>query len=153
LKQAYTRAQFAWGHTRRLPDNFPAFVALQHDAMPLRQRARIEDLAGLRRTGLLDSHPADGDRIREARRASESGVLDLDGPAARLFSNFDAVARQISLLHYAEDLGLPLDRVRLVPVDEMSEFLPPTPDAPVPTSSSASDPKKKEQPDGRPFQL
>jgi len=45
------------------------------------------------------------------------GVFGLDGPATALFSNFDVVARQVTLLHYTDDLGLPQPLIKLMPVE------------------------------------
>jgi hypothetical protein len=64
---------------------------------------------GLSRTGIFDTHPSDGDRIRKARRAGEPGVFHLDYPATVLFSNFEIVAKQVTQVHYADDLGLRVD--------------------------------------------
>jgi hypothetical protein len=71
---------------------------------------------GLEPTGLFDTHPSNGDRIRLARQMGEPGVFHVEAPAACLFSNFEVVAKQVTLLHYADDLGLPLPMARLFPV-------------------------------------
>jgi hypothetical protein len=72
---------------------------------------------------LLDTHPSNGDRIRRARQAGDPGVFALEGPATALFSHFDIPARQVTLLHYQEDLGLPLEIAKLqeVPAARASE--------------------------------
>jgi hypothetical protein len=143
LGESYQSAQISWSQYRRLPENFPAFVALHHQNMPAQLRADLEDSSGLGRTGHFDTHPSVGDRIREARRAAEPGVVNLEGPAARLFSNFEAVSKQITLLHYAEDLGLPIRMAKLVPVPEEScgKETPQPADGPEPvTPSSQEDP-------------
>ena len=85
--------------------------------MPAEKRTRIEDRLGLATTGLFDTHPSDGDRIRRARRAGEPGVFHLEEPATTLFANFDAVARQVTLLHYTDDIGLYCEPEDLVPVN------------------------------------
>ena len=80
-------------------------------------RDRIQDTLGLARTGLLHTHPSDGDRIRQARQAVEPGVFHLDQPASTLFTHFDIVANQITQLHYAEDLGIAFGQANLRPVE------------------------------------
>ena len=57
-----------------------------------------------------------GDRIRCARMADEPGVFHLDFPAALLFANFEAVSKQVTFLHYSDDIGLIFDQVALRPV-------------------------------------
>lgn len=63
---------------------------------------------GLEPSGLFDTHPSNGDRIRRARLAQEPGVFQLDGPATTLFANFEVLAKQVSVLHFSDDLGLPV---------------------------------------------
>ncbi len=71
---------------------------------------------GLEPTGLFHTHPSNGDRIRRARQAQEPGVFGLDTPASVLFSNFEVLAKQVSLLHYSDDLGLPVEMARFYSV-------------------------------------
>ena len=72
---------------------------------------------GLGATGVFDTHPSQGDRIRCARRAAEPGVFQLDGLACSLFANFEIPAKQVTLLHYTDDLGIPAIAAKLVPED------------------------------------
>jgi Zn-dependent protease with chaperone function len=117
LGRSYREMRANWTTRRRLPDDFPAFLLQQEAALPPEQRTRIEDTVGLATTGLFDSHPSDGDRIRCARRAGESGVFHLTQPAAMLFANFAAVAKQVTILHYTDDIGLDCDPASLRPVN------------------------------------
>jgi hypothetical protein len=66
-------------------------------------------------TGLFDTHPSKGDRIRRARRAAQPGVCHLEGPASSLFASFAVPAKQVTLLHYQDDLGIPAIAAKLVP--------------------------------------
>ena len=102
---------------KRLPDNFPAYLMNHDGALKPATKTQIEDSAGLGRTGIFDTHPSDGDRIRKARRADEPGVFDLDAPATLLFSNFEVLAKQVTQLHYSDDLGIPMGMARLSPVE------------------------------------
>ena len=72
---------------------------------------------GLARTGLFDTHPSDGERIRRARQTGEAGVFHLELPASVLLSRFDIVSKQVTHLYYAEDLGLFFDASNLRPVE------------------------------------
>jgi Zn-dependent protease with chaperone function len=117
LKLSYKDMRATWNLNRRLPDDFPAFMVFNHSRLPALVRERMQDRLGLSRTGVFDTHPSDGDRIRQARRAEEPGVFHLDLPASVLFSRFDIVSKQITHLHYKEDLELQFDEVNLRPVE------------------------------------
>ncbi len=117
LGRSYKEMRTVWNLSRRLPEDFPAYLALQHSRIPLAFRERIQDTLGLTRTGLFDTHPSDGDRIRRARQAGEPGVFYLDRPASVLFSRFDIVSKQVTQLHYSEDLGLVFVSENLRPVE------------------------------------
>jgi hypothetical protein len=70
---------------------------------------------------LFDTHPSNGDRIRAARRADEPGVFRCDLPATMLFANFEVPSKQVTLLHYSDDLEIPPGLARLVPLKPISE--------------------------------
>jgi hypothetical protein len=108
LQNAYKEMRTSWNLNRRLPDNFPAYLLSQEMQIPLEQRAKLEDTIGLGETHSFDTHPAYADRIRRARLANEPGVFHLDGPATILFTNFAVPARQVTLLHYTDDLRIPI---------------------------------------------
>ncbi|MBU6402299.1 MAG: hypothetical protein KGS61_18425 [Verrucomicrobia bacterium] len=116
LPSAYKSLQASWNQARTLPESFPAYLLQVESSQPAAWRQEIEDTMGLATTGLFDTHPSNGDRIRRARRAGEPGVFHLDGPATGLFADFEVLAKQITVLHYAEDLGIPMATVKLVPL-------------------------------------
>ncbi len=117
LGRAYKDARTSWNLNRRVPDNLPAFLLAHETKIPPAVRQRIQDTLGLAKTGLFDTHPSDGDRIRRARQAGEPGVFHLGLPASVLFTHFDIVAKQVTHLHYTDDLGLPIDGSNLRPVE------------------------------------
>jgi Zn-dependent protease with chaperone function len=115
-EKAYKEMRATWNLNRRLPDNFSAYLCHHESRLPAKLRENIQDTLGLARTGLFHSHPSAGDRIRCARQAGEPGIFHLDYPASVLFTKFDVVSRQITHLHYTDDLGLMFDPVNLRPV-------------------------------------
>jgi Zn-dependent protease with chaperone function len=134
--KSYKEMVASWNMNRRLPDNFPAYLVQREMAIPHLQREKIEDTVGLVRTGVFDSHPSDGDRIRQARRAGEPGVFQLELPASVLFANFDAVAKQVTLLHYTDDIGLDCDASTLRPVGAATQTASePTRESPPPRTA------------------
>jgi Zn-dependent protease with chaperone function len=118
---SYQAMRAAWKIKRMLPDNFPAFLTLQESKIPLERRTLIEDSVGLSRTGIFDTHPSDGDRIRQARRAGEPGIFHLTYPATLLFANFEVASKHITFLHYTEGLGLACNQAVLQPVSPLTD--------------------------------
>jgi hypothetical protein len=115
-EKAYKEMRATWNLNRKLPDNFSAFLTQQVSKLPPKLCENIQDTLGLERTRVFSTHPSPGDRIRCARRAQEPGVFHLDYPASVLFTKFDVVSRQITHLHYTDDLGLRFDPGNLRPV-------------------------------------
>ena len=117
LGRSYKEMRTTWNLSRRLPEDFPAYLVVQHAKLPPAFCQRLQDTLGLARTGIFATHPSDGDRIRRARQAADPGVFHLDLPASVLFSRFDIVSKQVTHLHYAEDLGLFFDASNLRSVE------------------------------------
>lgn len=120
MGKSYKEMRTTWNLSRRVPEDFPAYLIMQEAKLPPAARQQLQDTLGLATTGLFDTHPSDGDRIRRARQAREPGVFHLDLPASVLFSRFDVVSKQVTQLHYAEDLGLSVDQSNLRPVEPAS---------------------------------
>jgi Zn-dependent protease with chaperone function len=110
----YREMGVSWTHNHQLPDNLPAVLALRERQQDPAVRERVENTLGLRRAQWYESHPSDAERIRRARREAAPGVAKLQGPATALFSCFDVPARQVTLLHYTDDLNLPVVPAALV---------------------------------------
>jgi hypothetical protein len=121
LDRCYKDLRVSWNLNKRLPENFPASLLAHHARLTEAECTRLEDTLDLQPTKLFDTHPSNGDRIRCARQANDPGVFHLDVPASALFSNFDVVAKQVTLLHYADDLRVPMEVALLVPVKSSSE--------------------------------
>ena len=113
LGKTYKEMRVGWTLNKHLPENFPAYLLRYDQQLSDGERTKLEDTMGLGRTGLFDTHPSNGDRIRAARQAGLPGVFNLDAPATALFANFEAVSKQVSYLHYEDDLGLPMGLAKL----------------------------------------
>jgi Zn-dependent protease with chaperone function len=116
LRRAYKDARATWNINKELPENFPAFLLRHESLMPPIAKQNISDRVGFAKTGMFDTHPCDAERIQRARRAAEPGVFDLELPASELFVNFEAVAKQVTILHYTDDLNVPIAIGKLLPL-------------------------------------
>jgi len=102
-----------WKKERTLPDNLPELIRHTHGRLPALVLQKIDDTLGFHRTGLFDSHPSPADRIRQARRAADPGIFNDDRPASSLFASFEHPSRFVTLLHYTDDIGLPISEEML----------------------------------------
>ena len=107
----------SWRETKTLPDNLPAMIQRSHQRLPAPVLQKIDDTIGFHRTGLFDSHPSPADRIRQARKANDPGIFHDDQPASSLFASFEHPSRFVTLLHYTEDIGIPITEHMLTRVE------------------------------------
>jgi Zn-dependent protease with chaperone function len=115
--ESYKKMRVPWNQSKQLPDDFPAYLMKHDSQLRPEQRTQLENTMGLAPSGLLDTHPSTGDRIRQARKAQAPGIFQLDAPATALFGNFTVLSGQVSRLHYEDDLGIPLSLATLKAVD------------------------------------
>jgi Zn-dependent protease with chaperone function len=116
-EQTYKVIQARWKKTGQLPDNLSELIRQTHETLPPGILQKIDDTLGLDRTSLFDSHPSAANRIRRARMAGVPGIFHDERPASSLFASFEHPARFVTLLHYAEDLGIPITDKTLLRVE------------------------------------
>lgn len=116
LQHTYKGVRTGWQKNGRLPDDLPELLRRLHDDLPDPVVRQIHDTLGLDRTRWFDTHPCPAQRIRRARLAAQPGILSDDRPATALFERFDVPARQVTELHYTDDLGLSLGPDSLLPL-------------------------------------
>jgi len=114
-----TRKELAasWKNDKTLPDNLPELIRTSHARLPSVVLQKIDSTLGLHRTGLFDSHPSPADRIRQARKAADPGIFHDDRPASSLFVSFEHPSRFVTLLHYTDDIGIPINENMLTRVE------------------------------------
>jgi len=105
-----------WRHSRQLPDNICELLLQARESLPGSVIDKIEASYGLTRTSLFDSHPSPADRVRRARQAQDPGAFHDDRPASSLFTSFEHPARFVTMLHYTDELGIPVTPEMLVRV-------------------------------------
>jgi Zn-dependent protease with chaperone function len=105
-----------WKKYHTLPDNLPETIRQRHEKMPKKVFDEINDTLGLRTSGIFDSHPSPGDRIRRARLAGDPGVFQDIRPASDLFNDFQNPARFVTMIYYTNELGIRVLPQMLTPV-------------------------------------
>lgn len=115
--QASKELAASWKKDKTLPDNLPEIIRSSHARLPSAVLQKIDDTLGLHRTNLFDSHPSPADRIRQARKAADPGIFHDDRPASSLFVSFEHPSRFVTLLHYTDDIGIPINENMLTRVD------------------------------------
>ena len=93
------------GRGEAWPEDFPKAVVEVADAVPGAMIDRWCEERLARAADVMDAHPPDYERIEMARDAKASGLFRWAGPASALFSNFEVLSKQVSALHYQEELG------------------------------------------------
>jgi Zn-dependent protease with chaperone function len=117
MEQAGQRIYAQWKKTRQLPDNLSELLRQTHENLPDGVIQKVDDMLGFHRAGILDSHPSPAARIRRGRMAGEPGIFHDDRPASSLFASFEHPARFVTLLHYTDNLGIPITNRMLLRVE------------------------------------
>jgi Zn-dependent protease with chaperone function len=103
-----------------LGDNLPKLILANLAQIPEDVHVKISGMIDQSKTGWLDTHPADSVRIVNARRENSAGIFHYDASAAALFSDFDALARNVTWDYYRGVLRAPsLKPSDLHPVDDL----------------------------------
>jgi len=136
LQHTYKGIRKGWQQKGCLPDNLPELLRRVHDDLSDATVQQIHDTLGLGRTRWMDTHPCPAERIRRARAAAQAGILSDDRPASALFECFDVPARQVTELHYTDDLGLDVTPSSILPLAPLESDDPPA--TPSPASRSRS---------------
>jgi predicted Zn finger-like uncharacterized protein len=107
---------------RRLPDNFPKLVLANVPQIPKELMAAYRQSVESSKTGWLETHPCDKDRIASAAiEEPGDGIFQIDGQATDVFSNFDAMAKVVSFEFYRSMLGPEMTKEQLYSVAELVE--------------------------------
>jgi predicted Zn finger-like uncharacterized protein len=108
--------------SRRLPDNFPKLVLANVPQIPKELMAAYRQSIESSKTGWLETHPCDNERIaRAAIEEPGGGIFHVDGQATDVFSNFDAMAKVVSYEFYRSMLGPEMTKDQLYTVAELVE--------------------------------
>jgi len=115
---AYVDLAESWKEGR-LADNLPKLVMANVAQIPARVLDELDKVIATRKTRILETHPADKDRVANARAQKSAGVFKLEGPATDVFRSFDALSRSVTLDHYRGVFGQHVSKECLHPVVEV----------------------------------
>jgi hypothetical protein len=104
LNQSWAAVEDNW-QSRRLVDDLPRLVHHYWSSMDGALRSSVNDAVLAETADRYATHPSPSDRIASVRRQNPSGVFNLEGPAERLFRNFDSLSGRITEAHYLQSLG------------------------------------------------
>lgn len=89
----------------RLPDNWPALIASLTSRIDAEKFREMEKKLLEVKTEWDDSHPSDRDRIENAAREQAEGTFTVELPATTLFTDFNGLARVVTLKWYQQLFG------------------------------------------------
>ncbi len=110
----------------RLVDDFPTLIASNVPLIKPEVRKKYRRKQLEQQTGLFDTHPADRDRIENARQEDANGAFQLsseqkDPAAAVLFSQLERICRAMTSDFYESVLGKQFKKKLLHPVKQLME--------------------------------
>ena len=108
-----------WHMEGRLCDNLPRLITANIKHLPKEVLTAIDKTIQEGETGLFDTHPADRERIENAREENAPGVFKSAYPATVLFRDFDAAARGVTWDFYLEMFGSKLKHSDLHAVEKL----------------------------------
>jgi Zn-dependent protease with chaperone function len=117
----WKQLQTMWKKEHCLYDNVPELVVHLSRHVPADLQSRLHSEALQRKTGFLDTHPCDADRIQRAEMANEPGVYQRAEPASVLFTDFAGISRRVTLDTYYRLTGAEVSEKELVATAQTSK--------------------------------
>ncbi len=108
----------AW-RGRRLADDLPSLVRANIAQLEPEVQLKIVEHGLTENTTMYASHPAIRDRIAGLQREAEPPMFTGEGPATRLFRDFTALAREVTLAEYRRQLADEVGPANLVPTAQI----------------------------------
>ena len=105
--------------TGRLADDIPALASAKADSLSKERQEQILRLLQLEKQTWHSTHPTLLQRTAAAKALAMEPLIQADGPASLLFERFDDLCRSQTHEGYSASLGEELDRIELVPTEEI----------------------------------
>jgi Zn-dependent protease with chaperone function len=125
---------YSWAHADRLaeniynedktlPDNYGALINYGQQKLSSEMLQQITREQLDKKTGRLDTHPCDSERIASARAEKAPGIFIVEEDSRLLFSDFDSVARACTQHYFSHVTGDDVSKVPLYDCDEYVKYL------------------------------
>lgn len=115
---SYSQLASSW-RNQHLADNLPALISRAAVDMPRKAEKALADHVAKERTRLFHTHPAIRSRIQRVDKLACGGIVHLDGPASKLFHNFETIAKAATLIHYRELIDERISADNLIDTNRM----------------------------------
>lgn len=103
----------------RLADNLMPLISVNAEDLPDTIDEHIDKLVSEGKTGWLDTHPCDRERIVSGLKENATGVFHMDAAATDLFVDFPAVCRRATTNMYQVALGEKFRKDQVRPAEEV----------------------------------
>ncbi|MCA9011215.1 MAG: M48 family metalloprotease [Planctomycetaceae bacterium] len=117
-QMAYSDLSLAF-QERRLADDFTYLMSVNADHLPEQAEEYITKQISEGKTGWLDTHPCDRERILSGKKEATPGIFHLTTPASELFVDFPAVCHRATSRMYSALLGSEFRPEQLQSTDEI----------------------------------
>jgi Zn-dependent protease with chaperone function len=117
---SYGRAMETLGSLIRkavLIDDLPRMAQMCRTQMTAQDKQKLWKSINEETTGLFDTHPCSRQRIAAAEKIASPGLFTVEVPARELFSNYDALCRNVTQDFYRNAVGRLIDPSELESVD------------------------------------
>src|SRR3954468_7923740 len=98
----------------QLPEDLTELAVTLCDRIPSAQLKAIESEMLKGKTGMFNTTPAHGERVKAAQQEKAPGVFHIDAPATQLFKDFAKLSRTVTMRFYREVLGKYASRSKLI---------------------------------------
>jgi Zn-dependent protease with chaperone function len=103
----------------RLADNLPRLIMANVEQLAEPVLAQLNEAIDNSETGLLDTHPADRDRIASAQREQAAGLFRLEHASSDLFVHYDKICRDVTWDFYRGVFGPEFKQEDMHPIDDL----------------------------------
>lgn len=103
----------------RLVDNLPRLLMCKVDRLSVEAHKFLAERTVDEKSGWLDTHPSDADRIAAAKAENAPGAFRSNLPASVLFANFEPAARNVTWDFYCGVFGRTIDPKTLNPTEDL----------------------------------
>jgi Zn-dependent protease with chaperone function len=122
LNVAYQGAQQdlqSFMHDGRLGDDLPRLMMVNVGQLTPAVHETIDSMIAESKTGLLDTHPCDRERIEMARRENAPGIFHSSRPATDLFRHFESLSKNVTWDFYRDVFGPQFKPEDMHPLDHL----------------------------------